>query len=135
MANLLSGGVVSGLIGASAAMKNAGTANSVYVYAKATKDESMMQRALGRMTENLNDAAKATEKSKNALAENVKAARKQEKAEQEARLEKARAEPAEFTAEMQTNITEANNKIIYPVDTVEISAQAGEADVQLAAPM
>ena len=125
MADLLSGGVMRGIIGASSAMKSADAAMSVYTYAKTQKDDDMMQRALGQMTDRMNDAAASTEESKTALAENVKSARKQIKAEQEARIEKARsAKAAEERDRTQANLDKVNSEGINPIDTVEISPEA-----------
>ena len=97
----MSGGVICGLIGADIAMKCANTAMGVYNQAKVKGDKVVMDRAIGCVAGSLNDANKAVEKSKNALAGNIRVAREEEE--------------------------EANDKARNSVDQVEMSPEAAEA--------
>ncbi|MBA9086363.1 F0F1-type ATP synthase epsilon subunit [Fontibacillus solani] len=116
--NLLTPGVMQGLIGASGHMKTAGVSMGVYEIAKNKNDELTMNRAIGYTTDSLKSAAKSSAEAGKALKEAQIEANRKAKAEQEAALEESRRQKAaELKAESQARGDSSS------ADTIEISAE------------
>ncbi|AIQ12441.1 hypothetical protein [Paenibacillus durus] len=116
--NIMTAGVIQGLIGASGYMKTADVAMGVYEIGKNKNDEAVMNRALGYATGSLSSATEFSNEANRALKEAQIEAGKKAKAEREEALEERRREKAaELKAEGQTEGYSSK------VDTVEISAE------------
>lgn len=125
MANLITGGVINGLISASANMKSAQISASVYQSAKNRKDDAGMERALGYMTDYAKEAKNAVQKSNEALLESTQNIHQPEHVEKTPDVNAAiREQNATNDDKLMKEIEAANNQILNPVDTVEISPES-----------
>ncbi|MCM3701746.1 hypothetical protein [Paenibacillus macerans] len=113
--NILTPGVISGLIGASNYMHASNTPMAVYnkEAAKINPDTEKMGRALGVAGNALNSARSESDNAAEELEKAQEQAKKQEKAEQEAKLQK----------DMEAKIKEQQEVANQPADTVEISKE------------
>lgn len=88
--NLLTSGVMSGLVGAHNNVKLAEVPMGIYTAEskKRNPDEAKIKRALGYATDSMKSAMEEAEKAKKELGKAIVAAREQEKAEAEAKIKK-----------------------------------------------
>lgn len=114
--NLLTAGVMQGLMGANSFRKSADVAMGVYQHAKIKNREDIMKRSLGYAMGSVSSALESSKKAQKALKEAQKEAKEEAKAEQQAAIEKRRQEAAQNKKEQQ----EATRKQTIG-DTVEIS--------------
>lgn len=130
--DLLTPGVIKGLIGASSYMKIADVAMGVYSKAKNKGDESTMKRALGYANDSMDSAEKDSKEAQEALKEAQENAKIQAQAEQQAAMSKKAQEaaqakkiPDQTQETAQTKQQTVNNPT--PADTVEISSEGKDA--------
>lgn len=125
MANLMTGGVMSGLISASTNMKSAQVSASVYHKAKIRNDDAGMERASGYMTDFAKEARNAVQKSNEALLESTQTVQQPEQVEKTTTVNPAnREQDIANNDKLSQEIEAANNQILNPVDTVEISPES-----------
>ena len=121
MVDILSRGVMRGLVAANLSLNTADSAYGIYNYAKAKGDISTMERALGYANDFTNDATNAAKEAMKDLTENVEAKRKSDKESEAARIEEIR---EKINEEKSVNNDNNENNPENRTDTVEISPEA-----------